>query len=943
MTRSDKPARWASLLLSISAALWVLSSLLLSPVLSAQPASAPAPEALSLTLEQQVGQLVHPGIDGRYLRPGDPQLEALLADAAAGHIGGIVLFAGDPLSTRFLVDQLQAVAPIPLLVSSDYEWGAAMRVAGATRFPRALSLAASGVGAEDLVRQLARVTAREASELGVGLVLAPVADLWTEPLNTVIASRSFGSEPEGVARLVAAYVDELDDAGLLGAVKHFPGHGATVVDSHLGLPVLEASEATLRRRELVPFVRAIEAGATAIMAGHIAVPALDGRSDRPVSRSPEVLEGLLREELGFRGLIVSDALDMVGAGFGVTEGQAAVEAVAAGVDVLLKPASPSAVRRALLEAVESGRLDRDRVADAARRVLQAKAGPRIPNERAVDVGGGETASLFARAVTVLETGEDTLPLSSFDPPRVRLLMAASEAGRFDVLRRQLEWRTEVVVAGEETVADERQPFAGPAPAEEIVVLAVASASSEEVAAMLEAVGGGLPTVVVGFGSPHRLSDLPEDVAVIAAYEGSEPMQSAVAAALFAERDVEGVLPIATERWPVGSGLKLTSQSRLQIASPQSVGLSAVRLEAAVGLLQSAIEDGAMPGASVLVARRGRLVLQRALGAFSYDEDAPRVKRSTRYDLASLTKVVVTTTLAMRSVEMGLLDLDVPVATYLPEFAERDTETRSRVLVGDLLSHSSGVLWWTDLYARNAGLSRTQARRAALAEIYELPLQSEPGTEMRYSDLGLLLLGEILERLWGEPLDVVADREIFRPLDLPSAGYRPAESQRSLIPPTEDDPWRGVVVQGEVHDENAASLGGVAAHAGLFADAVDLGRFGQMMLNGGTLDGRRFLSGRTVARFTSRAERVPQSSRALGWDTPSSPSSAGRYFSNASFGHTGFTGTSLWIDPELELVVVLLTNRVHPTRENRKLVRLRGRFHDAVAAAVDDRDVAPVRE
>jgi CubicO group peptidase (beta-lactamase class C family) len=284
-------------------------------------------------------------------------------------------------------------------------------------------------------------------------------------------------------------------------------------------------------------------------------------------------------------------------------------------------------------------------------------------------------------------------------------------------------------------------------------------------------------------------------------------------------------------------------------------------------------------------------------------------------------------------ERGLLDLDSPVRSYVPEFRGG---RKDEVLVKDLLAHSGGLLWWTDFYKQFEGKPPEEARRGYLGKIYAMPLDYEPRSKMVYSDLGILLLGEILERITGKTLEAMAQEEIFEPLSMDETFYRPDPSLLKRIAPTEKDEWRGRVVHGDVHDENAYGLGGVAPHAGVFSTARSLARFAQMMLNGGAYGGKRILNAETIALFTRRANLVPGSSRALGWDTPSEPSAAGKLFSSSSYGHTGFTGTSLWIDPERELFAILLTNRVHPTRENRKIFELRPAFHDAVQRAVSDR-------
>ena len=361
------------------------------------------------------------------------------------------------------------------------------------------------------------------------------------------------------------------------------------------------------------------------------------------------------------------------------------------------------------------------------------------------------------------------------------------------------------------------------------------------------------------------------------------------------------------------------------------------LEAVDAVVEAGVASRAFPGGVLAVGRDGALAHLRAFGRLTYDPGADEVATDTVYDLASLTKVVVTTTLSMILVDEGKLDLDARVHAFFPTFSG---PAKERVTVRQLLSHSGGLEWWAPLYKEVAG------KAAYLERIVAMDLAYEPGTKSLYSDLGIILLGDILERLGGAPLERMARERVLLPLAMKDARYRPPAGLLPRIAPTEDDPWRGRVVRGEVHDENAAALGGVAPHAGLFATAPDLSRLAQMLLGGGTSCGRRIVSRATVELFTERAG-VPASSRALGWDTPtdesgqrsSTPgqpgySSAGSLLSSRSFGHTGFTGTSIWVDPERELYVVLLTNRVYPTRANERIRAVRAQVADTVVRALE---------
>jgi len=322
----------------------------------------------------------------------------------------------------------------------------------------------------------------------------------------------------------------------------------------------------------------------------------------------------------------------------------------------------------------------------------------------------------------------------------------------------------------------------------------------------------------------------------------------------------------------------------------------------------------------LVARGGNVRFHRAFGRFTYEPDSLPMRPDTIFDLASLTKVVATTSMAMALYEEGKLDIDEKVCTYLPEFRGGDREL---VTVRHFLAHSSGLPAWVDLYKRARG------KEAFLKHICRLPLEAPPGTRTVYSDMGMILLGAALERISGEPLDAFCRRRTFDPLGMHDTLFNPPFHLRHRIAPTEVVPERGGVIWGEVHDENAWAMGGVAPHAGLFGTAGDLFKFAQMLLDGGIYGGRRLFREETVRLFT---RRTPGSTRALGWDTPSEGGPSGKYFSPSSFGHTGFTGTSLWADPERNLVVVLLTNRVHPTRERKGMFCLRPLIHDAAVKA-----------
>ena len=926
-----------------------------------------------LDLEAKAGQVLMPRAPAEFRNLRDPERRELVELAESGRLGGVVVFAGTPEGTRGITTALQSAAPLPLLVAADFEWGTPMRTAGGTRFPPAMQSAAAPDAAA-LERQ-GRIVAREARAVGVHLVLAPVLDVLQSASSAVIGTRSFGSDPGLVAELGVAFLRGVEAGGALATAKHFPGHGGTATDSHHGLAVVPAGRDHLDAVDLAPFRAAVEAGVAAMMPGHLAVPALDGRDDRPAILSPEILDGVLRSGMGFTGLVVSDALEMEGARAGRFDGEVAAAALAAGVDVILVPRDPVVAHEALVRAVRAGRLAESRLDDAVLRVLEAKArlglfDDREPPERLDEAFGDPAArdwaeSLFARGLTLVRDPEGLLPWSTrigrpgpegVDRTPDLLLVEVHQEGPHEPDRRPFRGairRRGALISRIATTRHGALPlarFARDADRADAVVIADFRRNGLELPGeLLQAVTPfAEKLLLVAFGNPHAVRNAPPEAAILLAWDGAGENQEAAAAALFGERSVTGRLPIPLAEQPAGAGVaKPAERQRLRPAEPGEGGMSSEGVANIRAVIENAISEGVTPGASALVARGGRVLLHEGFGRLTYDPDAPAVTPETIYDLASLTKVVGTTTLVMMLVEERALDISLPVSAYLPEFldqapSEEERRRRLPVTVADLLAHCSGLPAWIQFYLEfdpeAAGLPLGEAKQRVFDRIMGATSDYEPRTDTAYSDNGILLLGEIIERVSGKALDVLVQERLTGPLGMANTRYRPPAGWRPRIAPTEDNPWRRRIVRGQVHDENTVVLGEVAAHAGLFSTTGDLGVFLQMLLNGGSMNGERLLRAETIARFTKRAGLAPGSSRALGWDTPSrtssgGPSSAGDLFSRASFGHTGFTGTSIWVDPERDLFAVLLTNRVYPTRDNDGIVRLRPAFHDAVIAAL----------
>jgi beta-N-acetylhexosaminidase len=913
-----------------------------------------------MTVDEKIGQLLFTTYHGSFTPTDAAAYQQIMHDVNDLHVGGFInithmsplgIVKSQAYPTAVLTNQLQAKSKLPLLIGADFERGTAMRLDEGTSFPTAMALAAGGDSKDAYT--MGKITALEARAVGIQWIYAPDADVNNNPGNPIINTRSFGEDPQRVAEFVSQFVRGVEENGGLATAKHFPGHGDTAADSHIDLPVIRADRDRLENLELVPFRAAIAAGAGSVMTGHLSIPALEPDSNTPATLSHNILTGLLRDELGFQGLVVTDAMDMGGITVRYAPGEAAVRAVLAGADALLMPPVPDAAFESLQDAVKSGRISKERLDASVRRILQAKARLGLHSNRLVDLNAinqkfgnvawqKEAQEISDRGVTLLRDTSHRLPLDGTKPSRALLLALYADPEPYpgEDLERELRSRFESVTT---LRADTKFVNAGtlklpPPDSYDVAILALFVRVSDrkgnvdvpaEQAALAEQIyKTGKPVITVGFGSPYLIEKFPQAETWLAVFGISDVAQISVARALFAQIPVRGKLPVTIPGVNLKAGFGMELPANPMTLQPMDAG-DVAKLQPASDVIEKAIAEKAFPGATLAVGYRGKVSV-RAFGKLSYDAKAAAVNPSTIYDIASLTKVVVTTTLAEKLAEGDFavpLDLDAPVVRYLPEWASGpNAEWRRKVTVRHLLTHTSGLPAFKEYWRTSKGKQDT------LGRIFAEPLEYEPGTKEIYSDLGIILMAEIIERLTGRTLDDLAKSYIFSPLGMKDTMYRPPKKLWPTIAPTEiDNQLRHRLVQGEVHDENAFAIGGVSGHAGLFSTAPDLAAFCQMLLNGGVYAHQRIARRATIAQFTT-PQQLSGGTRTLGWAVPTEGGSSGHYFSAHSYGHTGFTGTSIWIDPERQLFVVLLTNRVHPTRENIKIQQVRPAVHDAVMQA-----------
>ncbi len=910
-----------------------------------------------MTLREKLGQMLMVPYFGVFHSAESTAYEEILREVEENRVGGLIIMAGrGPLGLRrsqvyptaVMMNELQRRAKIPLLVGADFESGTRMRLEEGTSFPSAMAIAATGD--PQFAYDAGKYTALEARAAGVHWIFAPDADLNDNPDNPIINVRSFGENPESVAAYVKESVRGIEENGALATAKHFPGHGNVNVDSHLALATVPGSRDELESNELVPFRAAIQAKVSAIMPGHLAVPAFELSPNTPATFSRHILTGLLRERLKFTGLIVTDALDMGGVTSLCSPGEAAVRTVEAGADVLLMPPIPDAAIAALEIAVRSGRITESRIDASVRRILTAKARLRLSKNRLVDVA--QLSRNFARpeyasraqqiadsGVTLLRDTPHLLPLDSTRPLRVLLVALSADPDHCpgETIEPEIRPRVDsLTVLRADTQYSRVSALRLPPPGSYDVAIAAlfvrvadrkgnVAFPDDQRAFVNELLVAGKGVLVAAFGSPYLISRFPEATTWVAQFSTNDVSQRAVARAIFGQVPIGGKIPVTVPgAAQPGDGLRAAADP--MVLCPAAAETS-VQLEPAYALLDRAVAEGAFPGGVLAVGWKCQLSVH-PFGQLARGNKGRKVADDSIYDLASLTKPIVTTTAAMMLIQQQRLDLDLPVKNYIPDFAaaaksDPDPAWRTQVTVRMLLLHDSGLPAHRDFYKEAKG------HDAVLARVLAEPLIREPGIQKEYSDLGFILLGEIIERLTGQSLEAFAAREIFRPLGMDRSMFNPLRRLRPDIAPTEmDAAYRKRLAWGEVHDENAWAMGGIAGHAGLFSTARDVAIFAQMILNGGIYAHRRLLSRAIVDQFTSKVA-IGNSASATGWDVPTESSSSGRYFSSKGFGHIGFTGTTLWIDPEKDLFVILLTNRVNPTRANEQIRQVRPALHDAV--------------
>ncbi len=894
------------------------------------------------------------------------------------NIGGICLFQGAPVKQAALINKFQSIAKTPIMMAIDGENGVGMRLDSVAGLPRMMTLGA--LKDSSLVYQYGQWVGEQCRQLGLQINFAPVADVNNNPNNPVINDRSFGENKEKVATLAIQYMLGMKSKGIMGSAKHFPGHGDVDVDSHHALPIINKSRNQLDSLELYPFKKLFAAGIGSAMVGHLFIPSVDSTQDRASSISEKTVTDLLKKDLGFTGITFTDALEMKGVAEAFPDGQAGVESLIAGNDMLCLPGDVETVIGKIKLAILSKRITRKQIEDHARKVLLTKYEMGLSTwkpvplenltarlnektndlkkriaEKAITLAKYEEPSAFpirvnkfysiqtnVSSTALIHVGKNIQTAFASEVRRsynadVFQIESTSDSSRAKEIYNAIQSYENVIIALHEIPRFPANNF-GISPVAVNLINSIALSK---------------PATLFVFGNAYAAKSFCNLKNIMVCYDDDPITHQVAASMLRGEVSPAGELPVSVcPLLPLASRNGFQTPTRITIKPTPSGGLQKID-----SIVQDAIARKAAPGMALMVMKDGKIVHEKTYGSFTYSS-INKVTQETVFDMASVTKICATTLSIMKLYDEGKLKLNQPLGNYLPWVRGSNKEN---ILIKDILLHEAGLKAWIPFYKEIADSTTNKAMPGYFSkkEDKKYGIKVDDSLYMRtdwrdtmfnriltsevdgkkayvYSDNDFIFLGEVVKALSGKSLDQYAWDNFYRPLGFGSTGFNPTRFiQKNTIAPTEQEPYfRERLVQGYVHDPGAAMFGGVSGHAGLFSNAYEIAVLMQLVLNKGEINGKRFISSSTIDLFTGYQSTI--SRRGLGFDKPEKDNASRNQaypalaVSLSTFGHTGFTGTCAWADPKTKLVFVLHANRVHPEAKNTfGDLNVRGKVMDVV--------------
>ncbi|MFD1757372.1 glycoside hydrolase family 3 N-terminal domain-containing protein [Rufibacter sediminis] len=938
----------------------------------------------TLSPEERIAQLIMIPV---YSNKNQAHIDSISRLVTTYKVGGLIFFQGGPVRQAHMTNRYQRESKVPLMISIDGEWGLGMRLDSTVSFPYQMSL--GGIEDERLIYDMGAEIGRQCRRLGIHVNFAPVVDVNNNANNPVIGFRSFGEDKYNVARKAMAYMKGMQDNKVLANAKHFPGHGDTNVDSHYGLPVLHFSKLRLDSTELYPFRELFKNGLGSLMVAHMNIPVLDNTKDLASTLSKNIVADLLKKEMGFKGLVFTDALNMQGVAKFYAPGIVDVKALLAGNDVLLNTMDVKTTIEEVKKAIKNKEITQAEVDARCKKVLAAKQWAGLDKWQPIETQNliadlnNPTADYIKRqlteaSLTLLRNKNQILPIRSLDTLKIAALaLGTNTQTEFQQNLAKYAQVDNFFLPPTSSIAD-LQGLKEKLKGYNTILVGVhklqlkASGNNTfgitaEMNLFLKDLIRSKNTIVTVFGnvySLNRFEDIDKAHGVLATYQESELTQDVAAQIIFGGVGAKGKLPVNVSNYfRINDGLKTEGGLRLAYTQPEALGLKSQDFAQIDTLVQQAIRAKATPGAQVLVAKNGKVIYHKSFGYHTYENQTP-VKTTDLYDLASVTKITTSLAAYMKLNGEGRFDVDKTLGEYLPLMKESNKEN---LKYRDILTHQarlkSWIPFWKEEVKKNGELkgsvfsadsSEKFPTRVAknlfihkdhASEIYkqikESPLNEKPGYV--YSDLSFILAPLVVKNITGEDFETYLKKNIYGPMGASTLTFNPYKHYplARIVPTEVDTLFRKQLLHGTVHDEGAAMLGGVSGHAGLFGNSNDLAKVMQMYLNDGIYAGKRYIASNVVRTF-SKCQFCPDNYRALGFDRPSKPGDVnGNAAASApaeSFGHTGFTGIYSWVDPVNQLVYVFLSNRVHPTRESSVLSKLNTRtkvmqvVYDAMAKA-----------
>ncbi len=896
------------------------------------------------------------------------------------HIGGLIFFQGGPNRQANLTNEYQKNAKIPLFMAMDAEWGLAMRIDSSVKYPRQMTLGA--IRNQNLIYEMGKQIALQSRRIGMQINFAPVVDVNVNPLNPVIGTRSFGENKEEVSSRAIQYMNGMQNQYVLANAKHFPGHGDTDTDSHLDLPIIKHDLSRLKDIELYPFKRVFDAGIKSVMVAHIHIPSIDNTTNKPTTLSYNAVTTILKKEMGFQGLSFTDALNMKGVANYDAPGQTDLMALKAGNDVLLYPMDVPKAILAIEKAVTKGEVTIEDLNNHVLKILQAKEWSKIKecqfvslNNLYQDLNKPEYEALNyhlrASALTLVKTSTNFPILPKFNKKILHLVIGTDMPNFTNIAEKYTLIDQKVIPKSSINTAIINQILAEYKKYDE-VIFSVNELSNDtksnfgvtpQLLQLIQQIGSKEHTVTCHFGNAYSLKNFESCSQLITAYENHPYAHKAMAQAVFGAKDIDGILPISTGAFAQGHGIiSLARKGVLGFETPENLGMDSKTLVKIDSIVKAAIDSRATPGCQVLIAKKGKIVYEKNYGFTTYEKTSA-VTSSTLYDLASVTKVLASGMALMRLDAEGKFDINKKLKDYLPEL---DSTNKGELVIKEILAHQSGlqafIPYWSKTVQKGVPMpyyySKTKSEEYPLQVANELyakvylrdsiykwsnesplsPKNKQGKYPYKYSDVGYYYMLKIIEKLTGQTIDQYLYSNVYQKLNLQSLGYLPLNKfSKTTIAPTEKDTYfRNQLVQGYVHDQGAAMMGGIAGHAGLFSNAYDVAQILQLTLNDGNHYDQTILNNKIIRDYTSK-QLEGENRKGATWDRmrPEGQGPTSDYASDLSYGHTGFTGTMVWVDPAYDLTFVFLSNRVYPDAGNNDLLKydVRSKIQDVIYESI----------